>query len=156
MNSTILTGTGNSFPISPPQNKHFNYLFLLSFLSTVLLCLREYLYSPYQADRARHKTRLRNMALLLELVFKGSTLPYELIDGKKKKNKSGKKEKPSSDLQLVYNNLAFVKPERMDDLIKDISAITGKSIQEVKIRKIDLTNGYAELDVFFNEPPGLI
>ena len=42
----------------------------------------------------------------------------------------------------------------MDELIKDLSKRTGIKIDKVKIRKIDLINRNAELDVYYKDKSG--
>ncbi len=81
---------------------------------------------------------------LLEIFFKK--------DGKKKKEKGHNKSK-NNDLwikhRVVYDNLELLNPDKMDLLIKDISARTGINIEKVEICKIDLVKGNAELDASY-------
>ena len=69
---------------------------------------------------------------------------------KKKEKKSGKKKSQDSHL-VIYDNLKLLNPEMMTELIADISARTGLSISDIKICKIDLIKGNAELEVFCKE-----
>ena len=78
------------------------------------------------------------------------------ISFKKKDKKSRKKEHKTDNTdtalirhQVRYDNLALLNPDKLNDLIKDISTRTGINIEKIKIRKIDLINGNAELDVFY-------
>jgi hypothetical protein len=76
----------------------------------------------------------------------------------KKKNKKSekkiKKEKSKNRIQLVYDNLKLLSPDNKNELLNDISDRTGKKVYEVKIRKIDLTAGNAELNAYFHEKAG--
>lgn len=70
---------------------------------------------------------------------------------KKKEEKKAKKEKSKNRIQLIYDNLKLLSPETRSELLKDISSRTGKNVYEVKIRKIDLSAGNAELNAYFSE-----
>lgn len=74
---------------------------------------------------------------------------------KKKSDKKAKKEKARNRIQLIYDNLRLLSPDTRKELLKDISNRTGKSVYEVKIRKIDLTAGNAELNAYFREDEGV-
>lgn len=75
----------------------------------------------------------------------------------KKKNKKESNEAiqqaPINDqiipVMILYNNLELLDPARMNELIEDISAKTKINIEKVQIKKIDLIQKNAELDVFF-------
>jgi predicted membrane protein len=70
---------------------------------------------------------------------------------KKKSDKKAKKEKARNRIQLIYDNLRLLSPDTRKELLKDISNRTGKNVYEVKIRKIDLTAGNAELNAYFRD-----
>ena len=70
--------------------------------------------------------------------------------GKKKSEKSNKKKKFSKH-QVLYDNLMLLNPDKKDDLLRDISKRTGIEIDKVKIRRIDLVNANAVLDVFYHD-----
>jgi hypothetical protein len=53
--------------------------------------------------------------------------------------------------KITYGNLGMLKPEKRDELLKEISEVTGRVIIKVKILKIDLKKEIAELDIFFKE-----
>jgi hypothetical protein len=89
--------------------------------------------------------------LLLELSFKEDKKPDEKKSEKKEKKEKEEKKKLPADLQLIYNNLTLLQPDKIDELMADISRITGKNISEVSIRKMDMINGIAELDVLFRK-----
>jgi len=89
---------------------------------------------------------------ILEIAFKKSA---KKDDKKDKKDK--KKDKKSSKLSrhlLHYDNLKLLGPDKMTELLEDISRRTGIQIEKVKIRKIDLVKNNAELDVFYKEKSG--
>jgi uncharacterized membrane protein len=54
-------------------------------------------------------------------------------------------------LEVDYDRLELLNHDRLSDLISDISQRTGKKVERVKIRKIDLTKGKAELDIFYRD-----
>jgi uncharacterized membrane protein len=56
-----------------------------------------------------------------------------------------------NELQLTYDKLELLNPDMLNDLLRDISLRTGKKIEKVRIRKIDLIKGNAELDVFYRD-----
>jgi hypothetical protein len=53
--------------------------------------------------------------------------------------------------KITYDDLEMLTPEKRQDLLKDISARTGRTILKVKILKIDFKKEVAELDIFFKE-----
>ncbi len=75
---------------------------------------------------------------------------------KKTEKRAGKnhEKKKFSKHQILYDKLALLNPDKMDDLLSDISKRTGIKIDKVKIRKIDLINANAVLDVYFREKSG--
>jgi hypothetical protein len=89
---------------------------------------------------------------ILEISFKS----YGNKTGKKehqKKDKKKEKNKSFSKHQIVYDNLKLLGPDNKDELIQDISARTGIKIEKIRIKKIDLTKGNAELIVSFRKKP---
>jgi len=73
-------------------------------------------------------------------------------DNKKKEEKGHKKAKDDNlwiKHKVLYDNLELLNPDKMDLLIKDISARTGISIEKAEICKIDLVKGNAELEVSY-------
>ena len=59
----------------------------------------------------------------------------------------------SETLTIVYENLELLRPEKKLKLIKDVSALTGKEVVKVKIRKIDYKRKIALLDIYCKELP---
>jgi hypothetical protein len=53
----------------------------------------------------------------------------------------------------VYDNLKLLGTDNKTELLNDISKRTGKDIYDLKIRKIDLMKGNAELDAYFGKEP---
>jgi hypothetical protein len=53
----------------------------------------------------------------------------------------------SETLSIVYENLELLRPEKKLKLLKDVSALTGKEVLKVKIRKIDYKRKTAILDL---------
>jgi len=58
------------------------------------------------------------------------------------------------ELDLTYDKPELLNPERMNDLLNDVSIRVGKKIEKVRIRKMDLIKGNAELRVFYRETDG--
>jgi len=92
--------------------------------------------------------------LILELSFKSTDARSEKKGtGKKEKKKDKKKDKKKSlgKHQIVYDNLKLLNPDKKDELLKDISVRTGIKIEKVRIKKIDLTSGNADLVVSYRK-----
>jgi hypothetical protein len=102
--------------------------------------------------------------LILELVLNKYTQEPESKEDKKARKKdekkSEKKSKKNDEMkdytrhQILYDNLELLSPQRKSDLLKDISLRTGIEIEKVRIRRIDLINSNAVLDVYFREEQG--
>jgi hypothetical protein len=76
------------------------------------------------------------------------------ITFRKEDKKTTKKEKePIADsivpVLVLYNNLELLDPAKINELIQDVSAKTKITIERIQIRRIDLIQGNAELDVFY-------
>jgi hypothetical protein len=67
----------------------------------------------------------------------------------KKEKKMLKKANPLKKHQILYDNLALLNPDKMNELKKDVSTRTGIKTEKIRIRKINLVAGNAELDVFY-------
>jgi hypothetical protein len=93
--------------------------------------------------------------LLLEIFFKEEAVADKKSDKKNKKKgeKKAKKEKEKNRVRLVYDNLKLLGSDNKNELLRDISKRTGKNVYDLKIRKIDLMNGNAELDAYFGKEP---
>jgi hypothetical protein len=52
-------------------------------------------------------------------------------------------------LILIYNKPEMLAPTLRKELLQDLSAITGQNVYRVKIHKINVGNGNAEVEVFF-------
>lgn len=67
----------------------------------------------------------------------------------KKKKKMFKKTNPLKKHQILYDNLSLLNPDKMNELKTDVSTRTGIKTEKIRIRKINLVAGNAELDVFY-------
>jgi len=67
----------------------------------------------------------------------------------KKEKKMLKKANPLKKHQILYDNLALLNPDKMDELKTDVSSRSGIKTEKIRIRKINLVAGNAELDVFY-------
>jgi len=67
----------------------------------------------------------------------------------KKEKKMLKKANPLKRHLILYDNLALLNPDKMDELKTDISGRIGIITEKIRIRKINLVAGNAELDVFY-------
>lgn len=56
-----------------------------------------------------------------------------------------------SSFELRYKKTELLDPARRKELLKDLSAITGETIENVTIKKFNSAKGRAELQVFFRE-----
>jgi hypothetical protein len=50
---------------------------------------------------------------------------------------------------IVYDNLEMLKPGNKNELLADVTAITGLNVRKVKIRRVDYKEKIAVLDVFY-------
>jgi len=95
--------------------------------------------------------------LVLEITLNKYSVEPESKTDKKAKKKGDKKSEKNDEMkeysrhQILYDNLSMLSPARKAELIKDITLRTGIEIEKVKIRKIDLINSNAVLDVYFRE-----
>jgi hypothetical protein len=61
--------------------------------------------------------------------------------------------KRETEKTIVYDNLDLIKPERYDELIKDVEVRTGiKKINKIGVGKIDFTRNVCNLKVFYEIP----
>jgi len=85
-----------------------------------------------------------------EEVVKKELTPEELEKkAAKKLQKKLNKPAPLKKHMILYDNLALLNPDKLNDLITDISSRTGFRTEKIQIRKINLVAGNAELDVFY-------
>ncbi|HOK26699.1 MAG TPA: DUF4956 domain-containing protein [Bacteroidales bacterium] len=54
---------------------------------------------------------------------------------------------------IQYKNLNLLKPEARQDLLRELSVLTGYDIRNVVIKEMNIEKGSAELEVFFREQP---
>jgi hypothetical protein len=52
---------------------------------------------------------------------------------------------------IVYNKLKLLNPDFNQDLLDDLSRHTGQKIVKVKIRKMNVGKGNAELEIYFKD-----
>jgi len=52
---------------------------------------------------------------------------------------------------IRYNKLKLLNPDLRNDLLKDLTEHTGLNIEKVKIRRINIGKGRAELEVFYRD-----
>lgn len=98
---------------------------------------------------------------LLEIAFSKFSKENETKENKKalkqasknKEKKSAKKAEKEKYIrhQVLYDNLALLKPDKKSDLLRDISERTGIKIEKVRIRNIDLIKTAAILEVYYKE-----
>jgi hypothetical protein len=67
----------------------------------------------------------------------------------KKEQKKLNKPAPMKKHQVLYDKLELLSPEKLNDLKTDVSSRTGIKTEKIRIRKINLVAGNAELDVFY-------
>jgi hypothetical protein len=61
------------------------------------------------------------------------------------------KNKTYSKFRIVYNNIELLDPAKVEELLKDLSRLTGSTIEKAEIKKVDYIKGNAELDMFFKQ-----
>ncbi len=52
---------------------------------------------------------------------------------------------------IIYENIDLLKPDRKNDLLSDLSVLTGKKILKVKVDEIDYKKKSADLVVYYHE-----
>jgi len=67
----------------------------------------------------------------------------------KKEQKMLNKAAPLQKHQILYDNLKLLNPDKLNDLKTDVSTRTGIKIEKIRIRKVNLVAGNAELDVSY-------
>jgi hypothetical protein len=55
----------------------------------------------------------------------------------------------SDSYSIVYENIELLKPDRNQELLNDLSAITGKTIHRAKIESVDYKKKSAELVIYY-------
>jgi len=90
---------------------------------------------------------------VVEEVAVKKELTAEELEKKKAKKEQKKLNKPAplQKHQILYDKLELLNPDRLDDLKKDVSARTGINTEKIRIRRINLVAGNAELDVFYHK-----
>lgn len=61
------------------------------------------------------------------------------------------KNKAMTPVIVLYNKIQLLKPEARTELLQDLSLQTGLKVEKVRIRKIDISKGNVELELFFRE-----
>ena len=52
---------------------------------------------------------------------------------------------------IVYKNIELLRPDRYEDLLKDLSNMSGFSIEKAQVGRVDYVKGNARLRIFFYE-----
>jgi hypothetical protein len=52
---------------------------------------------------------------------------------------------------ITYENMDLLRPDKKQKLLKDVSAITGKQILKVKIRRVDYKREVARLEIYYRD-----
>lgn len=85
-----------------------------------------------------------------ELLVKKELTPEELeMKNAKKEQKKLSKPAPLLKHQVLYDNLELLNPDKLNELKTDVATRTGIKIEKIRIRKVNLVAGNAELDVFY-------
>lgn len=61
------------------------------------------------------------------------------------------RKKALSSFVLQYRNMSLLKPQLKQELMRELSSITGFDVRNVTIREINLEKGSAELEIFFKD-----
>ena len=99
--------------------------------------------------KTEKKKAVKEAAPKEEKVKKELTAEEMAKKAAKKEKKMLKKATQRKKHQILYDNLALLSPDKMDDLKTDVSARTGIKTEKISVRKINLVAGNAELDVFY-------
>lgn len=57
----------------------------------------------------------------------------------------------SDSFNIVYENIDLLRPEKKDELIKELSELTGRKINRVKIENVDYKKRMAEIEIYYKE-----
>lgn len=57
----------------------------------------------------------------------------------------------SDSFTIVYENIDLLRPEKKEDLIKELSDLTGRKIHRVKIENVDYKKRLAEIELYYKE-----
>jgi hypothetical protein len=52
---------------------------------------------------------------------------------------------------IMYNNMDLLKPDRYDELLKDLSSMSGFPIEKVQVGRVDYIKRQARLRIYFFE-----
>jgi hypothetical protein len=91
---------------------------------------------------------------ILEVTLRKFNIEPDKIAGKKAEiinDKDDEDMKLFNKHKVLYDRLELLNPDKKDNLLKDISKRIGIKIEEIRIVKIDLVKGNAELDVFYKD-----
>jgi hypothetical protein len=94
-------------------------------------------------------TILVNLTIIITVFILELSFRKQAKKSKKKEHKKDKEDISLIRYQVLYDKLGLLNPDKMNLLINDISSRTGIKIEKIRIRKIDLVKGNAELDVFY-------
>ena len=138
------------FRTSNFSTKDMSYLFTVMGLSAIN--------AMFDFPHPIRGTILFNGIIILTILGLELTTQERLVNDKKgekkkkkKSDKKVKKEKVKNRIQIIYDNLKLLGTDSRNELLKDLSKRTGKDVYEVKIRKIDLAAGNAELNAYFRK-----
>ena len=95
------------------------------------------------------KKAIKELAPKEEKVKKELTVEELEKKAAKKEKKMFKKAHPLKKHPILYDNLTLLNPDKMDELKTDVSGRIGIKAEKIRIRKINLVAGNAELDVFY-------
>jgi len=94
--------------------------------------------------------KAEKIKVVKEVAVKKELTAEELEQKKaKKEQKKLNKPAPMKKHQVLYDKLELLNPEKLNDLKTDVSSRTGIKTEKIRIRKINLVAGNAELDVFY-------
>ena len=94
--------------------------------------------------------KAEKIKVVKEVAVKKELTAEELEQKKaKKEQKKLNKPAPMKKHQVLYDKLELLNPEKLNDLKTDVSTRTGIKTEKIRIRKINLVAGNAELDVFY-------
>ena len=52
---------------------------------------------------------------------------------------------------IVYKNMELLKPDRYEDLLRDLSSLSGFPVEKAQVGRVDYAKGQARLRIFFYE-----
>jgi len=119
---------------------------LVNFIFILTILLLEIAFKKEEKKKVAKEVPVKKELTAEELEKKAEKKEKKMLE---KEKKMLEKANPLKKHQILYDNLALLNPDKMNELKTDVSSRTGIKTEKIRIRKINLVAGNAELDVFY-------